>query len=103
MRNPKESDLESRVTSDAKAMGVLSTKLGVRSDVAWPDRAFWIPGGRPLIGEFKLEGEEPRKNQKHKISILERLGYDVLVINNYDRAMRVMQGQVAQWLKSNLE
>ena len=83
MRAPSESDYEQRLVNDAFGMGVPSAKLAVRADTGWPDRIFFIVGGRPLILEMKKDGERPRPKQVHKIGILERLGYDVGYVDNY--------------------
>ena len=99
MRSPKESDLESRVAESSRLIGIPSTKLQTRSDTAWPDRAFWIPGGRPLITEFKLPGEVPREKQEYKIDILRRLDYDVLTVDDYETVMRAIRDRAAPWVE----
>jgi hypothetical protein len=45
-----EADIENWVVEEAlKRYGVPSLKLNTQGNTGWPDRAFWIPGGRPLL------------------------------------------------------
>lgn len=67
-----ESCVEKATTQAAFNVGVPSTKFGVRG---WPDRIFWIPGGKPLLIEFKSPRQKPRPLQEHRIDQLRQLGY----------------------------
>ena len=55
------------------------TTLTLRGRRGWPDEVFWLPGGRPLLVEFKAEGEEPRKLQQYIHQKLKEQGYEVEV------------------------
>lgn len=57
-------------------LGVRSIKLNLTGNTGWPDRLFFIPGGRPLLIEFKQPGETPEPRQ--------RLIHAFLSYNNYD-------------------
>ena len=59
--------------------GVPNLKLNLRGNAGWPDRVFWVPGGRPLLVEFKRPGEEPRARQQLVHMMLRDLGYEVQV------------------------
>lgn len=53
------------------------TTLTLRGRRGWPDEVYWIPGGRPVLFEYKAEGAEPRKLQLHIHNTLRGLGYVV--------------------------
>jgi len=67
-------------------LGVASAKLATPGRRGIPDRIFWVPGGRPLLIEFKRPGEEPRPLQSHIHALLKQLGYLVEVHDNEDEA-----------------
>ncbi len=87
MRPILESAIERRAAREAEKLGVRSIKICDPSQAGWPDRMFFIPGGRPLLIEFKRPGEEPRDLQEHRIEILNRLGYDVCVCDSVRGAL----------------
>ena len=68
-------------------LGVSNMKLAAQGQRGWPDRLFLIPGGRPLLIEFKAPGEEPRPDQEGCIKILKLLGYAVEVHDDEHAAM----------------
>jgi hypothetical protein len=85
LRYERETKIEQHVWRDARSMlGVESIKIGKQG---WPDRLFLIPGGRPLLIEFKRGGEEARILQAHRIETLKKLGYDAYAVDNYEDAM----------------
>ena len=63
-------------------LGIQNDKLKSLSRNGMLDRIFWIPGGKPLLIEFKLPGEDPRPNQKDIHDELRNLGYDAQVHDN---------------------
>ena len=73
-----------------KHLGIKGSKLTVIGDTAFPDRIFWIPGGKPLLIEFKRPGEAPRPKQLHNHAWLRRLGYDVQVHDNEAQAFQAV-------------
>lgn len=78
LRAQLEATIERDACSDALTLlGVRSSKLITPGDTGWPDHIFWIPGGRPLLIEFKREGEEPRPKQGYIHEVLKGLGYDI--------------------------
>lgn len=87
--------VEEPTTKRAEALGVPSTKLTTPTDTGWPDRIFWIFGGRPLLVEFKAPGEEPEPKQVYIINELIRLGYDVEVHDNADEAIKSITEKMA--------
>lgn len=75
-----EQDTEDKVCEIAlKKMGVVSIKLNLKGNNGWPDRLFFIPGGRPLLIEFKRVGEAPQPRQTYIHNVLRVLDYDIEV------------------------
>lgn len=83
-----EAKIERRVCDRAlKELGIANFKWGVDG---WPDRVFLVPGGRPLLIEFKAPGEEPNPRQAFRIECLRTWGYDVGVCDNEHDAMQLI-------------
>ena len=97
-------DLEGKIEQRAvdliwKHLGIEGSKLNIRSDTGYPDRIFWIPGGRPLLIEFKRPGEEPEPKQIHIHNKLRQLGYNVEV---HDDALEAFKSVVDHVRRSTL-
>jgi len=92
---PLESKVERDACGDAlNKLRVPNMKmLHTGGETGWPDRVFFIEGGRPLLIEFKRPGEKndtsPRQEYIH--SILRELGYDVQVHDNKDEALEAVR------------
>lgn len=83
-----ESSIERRVCQvAATAWGLRNFKLTIEGQRGWPDRLFLIPGGRPLLIEFKRPGEKPDPLQEHRLATLKALGYDATWHNTVDGAL----------------
>jgi hypothetical protein len=80
-----------RVTNE---LGVPSKKFVVPGDNGWPDRIFLIPGGRPFFIEFKVPGGTPTPKQLFIHDWLRRLGYDIEVHDNADRAFEAVRDRL---------
>lgn len=95
MKTPRvlESAIERKVVAWAKKQGIFQTKLVSPGNRSLPDRIFWVPGGKPLMIEFKRPGGEATELQKAMHSKLESLGYEVKVFDNADVAIQWI------WLK----
>jgi hypothetical protein len=65
--------------------------MGMRS---WPDRCFFIPGGKPFFIEFKRLGEEPTKLQAQTIKELVEDGYDVEIHDSAEDAKKAIESRV---------
>lgn len=74
---------EERAVREAMILGVRSIKLTPRGQRGHADRLFWVPGGRPLLVEFKREGEKPRVLQAHRHDTLRKAGYEVMVATDW--------------------
>lgn len=71
--------------------GIKSIKLTPTQATGYPDRLFFIPGGKPLLIEFKRPGEAPRPKQRHIIQWLKKLGYQVAVCDSVESATMVVR------------
>lgn len=58
----RESTLEAWAVKWARARDIVVAKLTGCDGV--PDRIFFVPGGAPVVGEFKAEGKRGRKLQE---------------------------------------
>jgi hypothetical protein len=65
-----------------KYLGIKGTKLTTPGATGYPDRIFWVPGGKPLLIEFKAPGEKSRPKQRQIHKELKSLGYRVEVHDN---------------------
>jgi hypothetical protein len=74
-----------------KYLGIEGSKLKVLGDTGYPDRIFWLPGGRPILIEFKRPGEEPRPKQEQIHERLRGLGYEV---QTHDNAIAAFQAVI---------
>jgi hypothetical protein len=86
----RESDIERAACERIKdELGVRNIK--VKSGDGFPDRMFLIPGGKPLIIEFKRPGEVTRPRQTEWIESLKRLGYDVEIHDTVSEAFKAAE------------
>jgi hypothetical protein len=97
MRIVREKVAERKLVAWADSQGVLSIKLNLQGRRGWPDRAFFLPGGRPYLVELKAEGEVPRKLQAHIHSQLRALGYSVAVCASPEEAVEFMKRHLSLW------
>lgn len=70
-------------------------KMNGMGSKSWPDRCFWIPGGKPFLIEFKAPGKDLTELQAKTIKELIEDGYDVEVHDNKDRALRAISQRMA--------
>ena len=83
-----EAATQKRSIAFARSLGVEVIRMSFRPGVAsgWPDVLFLIPGGRPLMVEFKAPRGSTTPMQRHRLATLARLGYDVAVAYDFDTA-----------------
>lgn len=76
-------------------LGVPNVKLiHPGGQTGWPDRLFFIPGGKPFLIEFKEVGYEPDPMQHYIHDMLEELGYDVAWTDNEEDAVSAIAARV---------
>lgn len=90
----RELALEGRVVKKAlNSLGVASVKLEppLGSETGWPDRMFFMPGGKPFLLEFKEVGYTPDPKQIYIHTVLEGLGYDVAWTDEEEAALEAIK------------
>lgn len=91
---PLESDVENAVVRWARNRGIDSLKLNGQGRRHWPDREFFILGGRPALIEFKRPGERVRRAQEYVLNMLVELDYDVCAAETKAEACAWLSEQV---------
>lgn len=89
-----ETDLEDKVCAYAlNALGLTNIKVKAAGQRGYPDRQFFIPGGRPIFIEFKRPAPEGQlsKGQKVIIRRLRYYGYDVEVCDSFEESIKVLK------------
>jgi hypothetical protein len=88
-----ESKIERDTCGDAlRKLRVPNMKMvHTGGETGWPDRCFFIKGGRPLFIEFKRPGEDTEPRQEYIHEMLRGLGYDVQVHDNKDKALEAIR------------
>ncbi len=82
-----ESNIEKTLKEKLRILGCLVIKCNVEGMAGMPDRLVLIPGGHSVFVELKREGGKPRPLQQHRISELNRLGFDALYINSIEQVL----------------
>jgi len=92
-----EKDVEKKVCEWADELGIEHIKMELKHDVGWPDRMFLVPGGKPVIIEFKRpktvgkdDGGTLKGIQKQRIKYLSENGYNVDVCDTKESAIRAI-------------
>lgn len=73
-------------------LGVTNVKMKAAGFNGYPDRQFFIPGGRPLFIEFKRPGEPLDPLQVIIINRLRYYGYQVEVADSVEEAIDFIKG-----------
>jgi hypothetical protein len=102
MRRVREKKAQVRANDWAESRGIPHTTLTLRGRRGWPDEIFWLPF-RPLLIEFKAEGEEPRKLQLYVHEQLRSLGYDIEVHTSETEAIASLKEHYAVRTGHSLE
>jgi hypothetical protein len=80
-------------------LGVESVKFTPAGSNGWPDRQFWVPGGRPMLIEFKAPGERLDPLQVHRHEQLKGWGYDVITCWTDDEAVGAVRRALRRALR----
>lgn len=89
MASHKESAIEQKACDLIwKNLGLKGYKLQAKGVRAFPDRAWFLPGGLLFMIEFKRPGEEPRPNQLEMIKYLKKQGF---IVEVHDDAIDAFQ------------
>ena len=77
-----EKVLERRLFCEVKRIGGHALKYSSLSETGYPDRLVLMPQGKAFWVELKSEGKKPRKLQVIRSKELQKLGFEVWVIDN---------------------
>lgn len=94
-KKSEKASVENPVVAIARRLGVLVLKVNPLWAAGWPDRIFFVPGGRPLIIEFKRPGGKTTPLQDKVINDLRSLGYDVEVIDSKEQGEAILRARLA--------
>jgi hypothetical protein len=86
-----ESKIEGKVVLWWKSQGNLTLKLNVLGNAGWPDRVYFLPGGRILFIEFKREGTKPYPRQEYIHRKLAKAGHLVKVCRSFEEAKAALE------------
>jgi hypothetical protein len=89
-----EKDIEKPVVKFARTLGLMVTKMRLLGEAGFPDDVIWLPGGVPLLLEFKRPGEKTDPIQDHIIGRLRRLGYRVEVVDNVMKGKEIIKDAI---------
>lgn len=72
-----EAQVIAKVTRWCRAHGIKYQRMALQPGASrgFPDMVFLVPGGKPLLVEFKRPGKKPNKFQTHTLDQLKELGY----------------------------
>lgn len=98
-RRVLESAIENRTNTKAKELGYISRKMNGLGFRSWPDRLFLSFKGNAVFIEFKRPGETATESQAHLHQQLRKMGFDVQVFDNVDKAFQYLKKKQRPWLK----
>jgi hypothetical protein len=93
----EKSMVENPVVKWARDHGVTVLKVNPIWYAGWNDRIFFVPGGKPVIVEFKAPGVttvRPKQKARHKN--LRKLGYDVHVIDTKQEGIALIESRLVK-------
>lgn len=96
-----ERDVIKPVTRWAKKRGVkwLRITLMPGAERGWPDHVFLVPGGAPVMFEFKKPGEGPSEIQKVRLEYLHENGYAAFCVDDGGEAIDILEKHRAAGLE----
>ena len=93
--DPYENKLEAACVRLASIAGYEHRKLDVgRGSKNWIDHAFWGPGGRHLLIEFKRPGEKMTPGQTVRFMRLAKMGHEIYEIQTLDDFEKLLEGEL---------
>lgn len=86
--------VEEPVVKYAVSLGIKVLKVNPLWAAGWQDRIFFVPGGKPLIIEFKRPGGESSPLQKQRHKELIEAGYDHHVIDDKEEGKALVRSRL---------
>lgn len=81
----REKSIEQKLTLMVKRRGGICPKFVSPGFDGVPDRIVLLPGGRMAFVEVKAPGQKPRPLQVARQKLLERLGFQVYVLDSIEQ------------------
>ncbi len=94
LKKTEKAGVEEPVCRWADRNGIMHRKLNGFGRNGWPDREFYLPGGKPLLIEFKRPGEGLAPLQEKTIAELRKIGYDIEVHDDKDEAIAAIKARM---------
>lgn len=94
-RPSEKAAVENPVVKLAQQLGIPVLKVNPLWSAGWPDRVFFVPGGKPLIIEFKRGTDSKlRAKQLEVIAKLKANGYDVHSCNTVEEGKAYLRSRL---------
>lgn len=87
----REKEIEQRLVMETARRGGKALKFVSPSYGGMPDRLVLLPDERMGFVEVKAPGQKPRPLQKKRHAMLQRLGYQVFVLDAKEDIERVLE------------
>ena len=88
----KEKIIEKKLVKAVKEAGGIAPKLICPGFDGMPDRIVLLPGGRMGFVEVKAPGKVPRPLQEARHRMLQRLGFQVYVLDRAEQIIQILEG-----------
>ena len=75
-----------------KEAGGIAPKIIYTGLAGMPDRMVFLPGGRMGFVEVKAPGKVPRPLQEARHRMLQRLGFQVYVLDRAEQIIQILEG-----------
>ena len=93
----REKQIEAKLKREVEKAGGLALKFISPGTAGVPDRLVLLPGKEVIFVELKAPGQKLRPLQRKRKEQLERLGFQVYVIDSY-RAVEEFIQEVTGWV-----
>ena len=88
----EEKTIEKKLVEAVKEAGGIAPKLICLGFDGMPDRIVLLPGGRMGFVEVKAPGKVPRPLQEARHRMLQRLGFQVYVLDRAEQIIQILEG-----------
>ena len=88
----REKTIERKLILAIKDMGGIAPKFMSPGFDGMPDRIVLLPGGRMGFVEVKAPGKVPRHLQEARHRMLQRLGFQVYVLDRAEQIIQILEG-----------
>lgn len=93
--DPLEATIENSICTKAREQWkLIHRKMNGMGFNSWPDRMFFLPGGKPLLIEMKRKGRNATEDQARLHDQLRDLGYDVIVVDSVEDGMLALKARM---------